>query len=256
VERHARVFAEARPFRHIVWDGFLESELAEAVRASFPSLRAMTVRINRFTEKKTQESNLGKMSDPARRAHTELAAPRFLALLERVTGIPQLSADPELLGGGLHQGGNGSFLKIHADFNVHPSTLLYRRLNILIYLNPDWRDEYGGHLELWDAEMRACVRAISPTFNRCVLIETGDTAYHGYSRLRLPPGLTRKSLAAYYYSPVPREAERLREHSTIFRARPHERRQAFVFRTFSAVEARLWPTYRRLRNLRRRLRGT
>src|SRR5207302_552989 len=83
----------AVPFRHIVWDNFLEPALAEAVRASFPSLRAMTVQINRFTERKTQESNLAKMPEPARRAHAELAAPRFLALLERITGFPRLSAD-------------------------------------------------------------------------------------------------------------------------------------------------------------------
>jgi hypothetical protein len=243
-------FQSAQPFAHLVWDDFLEEEAAEACRVAFPPLEAMTIQIRRFTERKAQESRWERLPPPIRALHTELASPRFLQLLTAITGIEDLTADPELIGGGIHQGGDKSFLHIHADFNVHPTTGLYRRLNILLYLNRGWRPEYGGALELWNADMTAMVVAIPPVFNRCVLIETHDTAYHGYSMLHLPPGETRKSVAAYYYAPRPHDPRQRREHSTLFRARPQERHKDLAFRLFGQIEAAGWPLYRRLRTLR------
>jgi Rps23 Pro-64 3,4-dihydroxylase Tpa1-like proline 4-hydroxylase len=124
-----------------------------------------------------------------------------IRFLEQLTGIPGLLPDPHFTGGGLHQVSPGGRLPVHADFNYMPEVGLYRRLNLLIFLNKDWKDEYGGHLELWDAEMHACVTRILPVFNRCVIFATLATSFHGHPEpLACPPGNTRKAIALYYYT--------------------------------------------------------
>jgi hypothetical protein len=91
---------------------------------------------------------------------------------------------------------------------------------VLIYLNKDWREEYGGHLELWDKGITRCEARISPVFNRVVIFSITDSHYHGHpDPLRCPPGMTRKSLALYYYTNGRPAHEISQRHSTIFRAR-------------------------------------
>jgi hypothetical protein len=127
------------------------------------------------------------------------------------------------MGGGLHQIERGGYLKIHADFNRHPKFKLERRLNLLLYLNENWKEEYGGHLELWNREMTHFVHKILPTFNRCVIFNTTDTSYHGHPEpLACPQGMTRKSLALYYYSNGRPAEEESPEHGTLVRPRPGE----------------------------------
>lgn len=52
-------------------------------------------------------------------------------------------------GAGIHYHANGGKLDLHLDYGIHPISRMERRLNIILYLNHDWKDEYGGHLELW-----------------------------------------------------------------------------------------------------------
>ena len=139
----------------------------------------------------------------------------FLNFLENLTGITGLVSDPHLRGGGLHEIRRGGTLGVHADFNLHPRLKLYRRLNLLIYLNKDWNEAWGGALELWDGQR--CVRAISPLFNRAVLFDTSNFSYHGHPHaLDCPPDRSRKSVALYYYSlECPSETDRT-EHGTVF----------------------------------------
>jgi Rps23 Pro-64 3,4-dihydroxylase Tpa1-like proline 4-hydroxylase len=90
---------------------------------------------------------------------------------------------------------------VHADFNRHEKLNLDRRLNLLLYLNRDWKEEYGGHLQLWTRDMGRCVVKVLPVFNRCVVFSTTDFSYHGHpDPLTCPPGRTRKSIAMYYYT--------------------------------------------------------
>ena len=142
----------------------------------------------------------------------------MLQFLEALTGIEGLIPDPYFGGGGLHQIEPGGFLKIHADFNVHPKLKLDRRLNLLTYLNKDWRDEWGGHLELWNAPMTERRQRIAPLFNRTVVFSTTDTSFHGHPHpLTSPPGVTRKSVSLYYYTAGRPQEERSAPHDTIFR---------------------------------------
>ena len=131
----------------------------------------------------------------------ELNSSTFIRTLEGLTGIENLIPDPSLRGGGLHQILPGGLLGIHADFTHHVKYDLERRVNLLLYLNKDWEDEYGGHLELWNRDASHCVKRIRPTAGRCIIFNTDADSYHGHPRpLTCPEGITRKSIAIYYYT--------------------------------------------------------
>jgi hypothetical protein len=146
----------------------------------------------------------------------------FLTFLEELTGIEGLIPDPHYLGGGLHQLVPGGLLKVHVDFNRHTRLKLDRRLNLLLYLNPDWEESYGGHLELWNRDMTRCDQRILPIANRCVIFSTTEYSFHGNPEpVSCPPERTRRSIALYYYTSGQGAAE-ADGHTTLFRGRPGE----------------------------------
>lgn len=218
-------YATADPFPHVVMEGLFPDDVLTPVLETFP--RPDDIDWQRFenpNEKKLASRSEIQLSDAARRLIWELNSQAFLNFLEILTGIEGLIPDPYLVGGGLHQIQRGGLLKIHADFNRHSSLRLDRRLNLLVYLNRDWKEEYGGHLELWDRGMTHCVRKVLPVFNRSVLFSTTDDAYHGHPQpLTCPEGWTRKSLALYYYTAGRPTDEASKDHSTLFQRRPGER---------------------------------
>jgi Rps23 Pro-64 3,4-dihydroxylase Tpa1-like proline 4-hydroxylase len=212
-------YLAAEPFPHIVLDGLFDDAELDAVLAEFPDPgETKWMRFDNPQEKKLGFFYATSTISPAvRRFLDAMNGFEMLLFLEALTGIDGLIPDPYFGGGGLHQIEPGGFLKIHADFNVHPKLHLDRRLNMLIYLNKDWREEYGGHLELWDAELRACRQRILPAFNRTVVFSTSDHSYHGHPHpLTSPPGVTRKSVSLYYYTAGRPESERSAPHDTIF----------------------------------------
>jgi hypothetical protein len=208
------------PFPHIVLDGLFEDDDLERVLAEFPSPDEM--RWRRFEsplEKKLGYYHEDSSVSSAVRAFLEaMNGFEMLLWLEALTGMDGLIPDPYFGGGGLHQIEPGGFLKIHADFNVHPKLKVDRRANMLVYLNKDWREEWGGHLELWTPSMTECRKRIAPLFNRTVIFSTTDTSYHGHPHpLASPPGVTRKSVSLYYYTAGRPAAEQTPPHDTIFR---------------------------------------
>ncbi|HEY8180883.1 MAG TPA: 2OG-Fe(II) oxygenase [Thermoanaerobaculia bacterium] len=201
-------------------DGLFDDRELDRVIADFPAPDQM--RWARFDN--PQEKKLGfyyessAISPVIRQFLDAMNGFEMLLFLEALTGIDGLIPDPYFGGGGLHQIEAGGFLKVHADFNVHPKLKIDRRLNLLLYLNKDWREEYGGHLELWDSEMKACRKRILPVFNRTVVFSTTDTSFHGHPQpLTPPPGRTRKSISLYYYSAGRPASEASPPHDTIFR---------------------------------------
>lgn len=149
-------------------------------------------------------SNQTELWEPSTRKFFEdLNSKEFTTFLSDLTGVPELVADHTLQGGGLHKIEVGGFLGIHTDFVKHPQFDLYRRLNLLIYLNKDWQGSWGGHLELWEGDRHPerKVASIAPKFNASVLFKTTDKSWHGHpSKLKCPPEQSRKSLALYYYT--------------------------------------------------------
>jgi len=245
-------YPRAAPFPHVVLDDFLPEPVARRVVAEFPAPGTLEwMRFDDASGNKLASRGDRHIPEFTRGVLSQLNSSLFLQFLETLTGIAGLIPDPYLEGGGLHQIERGGFLKIHADFNRHPTLRLDRRLNLLLYLNADWREDYGGHLELWERSMKRCEKSVLPSFNRCVVFSTTDWAYHGHPEpLRCPEGMTRKSLALYYYSNGRPEEERSAEHTTLYQYRPGEaglgRRFArsvrrFGFKVFSRLAEKLRP---------------
>jgi len=217
-------YAANHPFPHIVMDHFLPDDVLEAVLAEFPTpQQADWFTFESPLERKLATKDDSMMGPATRHLLAQLNSGAFIDFLERLTGIEGLVPDPHFVGGGLHQIERGGHLKVHADFNRHPRMGLERRLNVLLYLNRDWKEEYGGAFELWNRDMSVREAQIMPFFNRCVVFSTTSTSYHGHPEpLSCPEGETRKSMALYYYSKDRPRDEEPGEHNTLFQARPGE----------------------------------
>jgi 2OG-Fe(II) oxygenase superfamily len=218
-------YVAAEPFPHVMIDQFLPDDVCRRVLEEFPrSTDIDWLRFNDQTGRKLATRDPGQFGETVLRLLQEFNGAGFVQFLEALTGIEGLIPDPYYEGGGLHQIQPGGFLKVHADFNRHRKLGLDRRINALLYLNRDWQEEYGGHLELWDRSMTRAVRRILPVYNRLVVFNTTDWAYHGHPEpLACPAGMTRKSLALYYYT-AGRPAEEVSEsHTTLYQHRPEER---------------------------------
>jgi hypothetical protein len=196
----ANRYQNAEPFPHIVIDNFLPEELLNRVLADFPQdfMRE---------QKRSQELFKGNYEPDniptgfTRSLFYSFNSRPFVSFLEALTGIDGLIPDPYFLGGGLHETIRGGRLGIHADFNLHKKLRLLRRINVLVYLNKNWPDEYKGALELWSKDMKEKVHSVAPLFNRCVVFSTNDNSYHGHpDSLECPEGVSRKSIALYYYT--------------------------------------------------------
>ena len=217
----AAKYAAANPFPHVVFDDFFDPSLVDMIVDEFPKPGAIAWQsFDNAHEIKLASPTEASFGPATRLLLYHLNSATFLRFLSAVTGIDDLISDPLFEGGGLHQIVPGGKLGIHADFNKHRAFKLDRRLNLLLYLNKDWREEYGGHLQLWNKEMTRCEAKLLPIFNRLVVFGTTDYTYHGHpDPLQSPLGITRKSLALYYFSNG-RPAEEINgEHSTLFRAR-------------------------------------
>lgn len=221
-EMKAAEYRKAEPFPHGVIDDFLPSGVLAEALSDFPSPRALRwVEYDETTEHKLAFPIAEALPPSLRDILYFFNTPIVLRFLEELTGIQGIIPDPYFKGGGLHQIEPSGFLNVHADFNRYEKLKLDRRLNLLLYLNHDWREEYGGHLELWDREMKACVKRVLPIFNRCVIFSTTSDSYHGHPiPLTCPPGWSRKSIATYYYTNGRPEEERNDSHSTLFQERP------------------------------------
>jgi hypothetical protein len=219
-------YVSAQPFEHIVFDDFLPEAVLDTVLAEFPRAGDEAwVSYESENERKLASRPDTPIGEATLHLLSELNSSAFVDFLEQLTGIHGLVPDPHLEGGGLHQIVPGGHLNVHVDFNRHPRTGLARRLNVLLYLNRDWNEAYGGALELWSAEHRRCERRILPVFNRLVVFSTTTRSYHGHPEpLSCPEGRTRKSLALYYYSLAPeaRNGRRSGSHNTLFMPQPRE----------------------------------
>ena len=216
----ARQYQGVDPYPHVVVDDFLDPEVAGRLVAEFPPVDPTRwTSYTHVNERKYGRSDRRVFPPTIGRVVDLLNAPAFLQTLQGLTGIAGLLADPSLEGGGLHQSGRGGYLNVHADFTGHPHRPKWRRrVNLLLYLNRDWKDEYGGHLELWSRDMARCVRKVAPVFNRVLIFSTDADAFHGHPEpMTCPEDVTRKSLALYYFT---EEAEAFRVRSTEYRARP------------------------------------
>jgi len=256
-------FHAAEPFSHIVIDNFLPNSFIEEILRIFPS---KTLSDDKYYEDGYSGLHKRQVSPESCNHHVRSvfhffnSAP-FLQFLQGLTSIDSLIGDPYFNGGGFHEIFKGGKLGVHADFRINEQLHLARRLNVLIYLNKDWHSEYGGDLEIWSRDMKYQCKSISPEFNRCVIFCTDTDSYHGHPEpLNTPHGVTRKSLALYYYTASKRIYEDLPSDSTMYVARPADgayiKREAAMLRMQNYLKDWLPPAvFRSVVSVRRYLKN-
>ena len=212
-------YVQAQPFPHIVLDNLFPDEVLDQVLAEFPRPDEIAWRkFDNPTERKLGYWHESELRPALERFLWRMSSPPVLQFLQTLTGIDGLIPDPYFGGAGPHQILPGGFLKVHVDFNWPPLLKLDRRLNLIVYLNKDWKEEYGGHIELWNRDVTRCERKVLPVFNRTILFSTTDFSYHGHPEpLACPEGRSRKSVSFYYYTNGRPDEERSAPHDTIFR---------------------------------------
>lgn len=213
-------FNAAKPYRHIAVDGFLNESFANSLYENFPGFDKMSRNYQGLNEHKSEGSGFEHFHPAFQQLRDALNSPEFCKALSTITGIEDLYSVEDALGMGVHQGGDGSYLDVHIDFNIHYDQNIHRRVNVLVFLNKNWKEEYGGKVELWNKDVTKLEQAYMPSFNRCVMFETSEISYHGYSKISVPEGESRKSFYSYFYTDLREGAAGY--HDTIFKARPEE----------------------------------
>lgn len=202
----SKEFKNNQPYEHIYIDDFCDSIALRQAVLAIPDPSVSNVNKSRdfiFAKNKYEKAEFAGIHIGFQQLYEDLMSDRFCSFLNALTG-EDVFVDPAFHGGGLHQGGMDSFLNMHVDFNYHPNHChWFRNLNILLYLNQNWKESYGGELKLIDgrSEDRKLYK-IEPLFNRAVIMFTRNYTLHGYDRINFPLGQYRRSIAAYAYSQV------------------------------------------------------
>lgn len=219
----ATEFAQAQPFRHVIIDDFLERDFCEWLMQEFPGFEAAHA-VNELgvVGRKSVVSDIPRIGAAYREFDRLMRDREFLEWIGTIAGISNLLYDPEYIGGGAHENLDGQELDYHVDFNYHPRQNWHRRLNLIVFLNPEWTPAWGGCLELlsnpWEP-LATNHRMVVPVANRAVLFETTETSWHGFNRIVLPPEkqhLSRQSLAVYFYTKDRSAEETAPSHGTIY----------------------------------------
>jgi hypothetical protein len=220
-------FQGAAPFKHVAIDDFLDAPACESLLRDFPAFdeKYATDELGRIGRKAVVERVSG--ISPAYRAFYEyINSPPFLQSMSDLTGIPALIADPTLFGGGTHENREGQGLDVHVDFNIDERRMLHRRLNLLVYLNKEWDEAWGGAIELHSDPRHPeadSVKSFLPLFNRALVFETNEYSWHGFKRIHLPADkqhLSRKSFSIYLYTQDRPAEEVVAPHTTFYVAQP------------------------------------
>lgn len=202
LESFQKIFQEAKPFPFLVIDKFAEEDRLIKSLSVLPKPDHNKINKSRdyiFAKNKYEKSNFKELSVDFNELYQDLNSDKFCQIIQEITG-ENIFIDSSFHGGGLHIGGENSFLDMHVDFNYHPiNKNWFRNLNILLYLNKDWQQEYGGQLKLKHLQTGE-TKEVEPIFNRCVIMLSGDYTLHGYDKINFPPNQYRYSIASYAYS--------------------------------------------------------
>ena len=215
-------FISETPYNHVVIDNFLETSYISDLHNEIKGYKEMMdddykkFNADMITQtKKIGLSDINRMGPLGKEFFQIANSPEMINFVQKVTGIKDLLPDPLFYGGGIHRTTKGGRLGIHADFNIHPIHQTHRRVNMLLYLNDNWKSEYNGELELWSKDMSSCDKKISPIFNRVVIFRITDDAFHGHP-IRWEGDEPRLSIALYYYSKDRPEEEKNPPHMALW----------------------------------------
>lgn len=206
VDRLHQQFSAAQPFKYVVIDNFFDQDFIDRLLVEFPAFeKGNSVGDDGRVGGKSTVERMRLLGPSYQALDAIIQTPSFLKFISEITNIKELLYDPFYLGGGTHENRLGQVLQAHIDFNYHPSERWHRRLNLIVYLNPIWKEAWGGNLELFRdpyQDAKPTVR-IAPLLNRCVIFETTENSWHGFDQISLPAeyaNLSRKSVALYFYS--------------------------------------------------------
>jgi len=227
VHQYREAFMTAQPFKHVMIEDFFEPAFAEQLLAEFPSFdKKLSINESGYASGKSVNTNIRSISVVYQRLYEVLGSQPFLNYVSQLSGIPGLLLDPKMFGGGTHENRHGQDLDPHVDFNYDESRQLHRRLNLIVYLNKDWKSEWGGALEIHSNPRRPDenrIHSFDPLFNRCVMFETNEYSWHGFPKIQLPEDkryLSRKSLSIYLYTKDRPKEETAPVHATFYVQRP------------------------------------
>lgn len=250
----AATFSSAQ-FPSICIDNFLSQDFVLEVARAYPEFetaRTLGREFAKVNEKgKIQVTDHAQFPQAVKRLASALSSKAFIENLESLTGIQNLVWDPNFSGGGMHLTRPSGYLDVHVDFNYEQNLNLYRRVNLLLYLNEQWDETWGGELELWDEQVKSCFMQVSPELNKCVVFETSEISYHGVTAVQCPEHVTRNSFAVYYYTEQPPPGWSGENHTTVFKARPDEKVKKYISMPLQAARDS-W-VGEKIDNLRRRL---
>lgn len=247
------VFESATPYEHVVIPNFFKEDVAHEIVATFPDPKTSHLSWKHYDNPIEQKYTLNEFQDlPVfKKVFNTLQSPYAVDLISQVTGIAQLESDPYFHGAGIHAYPNHGKLDMHLDYSIHPITQKERRVNLIVYMNPEWKPEYGGFLELWDANLKHKTEIVAPSWNTAVLFRTNNISYHGLpTPITCPENVYRKSLAIYYVSP-PTDTAKPRYKAEFFPL-PHQPTNPSLEKLYDVRKNRLitpddladWPTWR------------
>lgn len=179
-------------------DDLLPLDVVREIYQRFPETSEMRL-MSSFRETKFTSKNFDNF-DPILKAITfAIQHPKVIEVVERITGIKKQIPDPSLYAGGLSAMAKGHYLGPHIDNSHEASRKYYRTLNLLYYVTPDWKLEYGGNLELWNNDVKKNTTIVS-AFNRLAIMETTPTSWHSVSKVTVDK--VRCCVSNYYFSEI------------------------------------------------------
>jgi Rps23 Pro-64 3,4-dihydroxylase Tpa1-like proline 4-hydroxylase len=215
-------FTQNKPFKHVVLDNFFTTDFCQKLVDDFPQFdEKLAIDENGTIGNKAVHQQITFIGENYKHLDSLVKSRDFIDLIEKCTGIKGLLYDPHYFGGGTHENLHGQDLDPHVDFTHHPKTGYHRRLNLIVYLNHEWKKDWGGNIELHKNPRLETdqdeIISVLPLFNRAVIFETNNISWHGFPRINLPDDkkdLSRKSFALYYYSK--KRSKKIKTHSTIY----------------------------------------
>lgn len=207
------------PTQHAVIDRLLPDDLAFQVAAAFPTNGKHFTKRRSFRESKSVSVAFDQLPAILKEVTFAIQSPEVIAAIGQRLDMAELTGDPSLYAGGLSMMNKGDFLNPHIDNSHEASRTRYRRVNLLYYATPDWREEFGGNLELWDATVTKPV-TLAALFNRLVIMQTNRHSWHSVSPVEVDGA--RACLSNYFFSAQSPES-RDYYHVTSFTGRPGQR---------------------------------
>ena len=259
IRKKKYTYHSGKPYPHIVIKNYFDQNFLSKVLDEFPNLSKISSSKNYNNKNEIKFSNNKKKNfkKNTKILFKFLNSKLFLNFVQNLASINEkLLPDFELNGGGLHEIKRGGVLKIHTDFNKHPYKNIDRRINVLIYLNKQWKKNYGGNLELWNKSMKKCVKKIAPNFNTMVIFSTNDFTNHGHPNpLKCPETISRKSIATYYFSkgrPLKEILKVRKKNTTNFKNRYGDKNDVFIKKEYLKNFFRKFNFYHDLKNLEKK----